>query len=258
MRGQSAARDLVLLFVTFLPASAQWLKLPTQGIPHTTDGKPDLAAPAPRKPDGTPDLSGIWQTTSTKYLVNLAADLKTGELPIQPWALALTNERKTELHGAEESDARCLPPGIPKLNVTPNPFKIIQEPGLVAILYEALGLYRQVFLDGRELRKDLNPTWLGYSIGKWDGDTLVVDTTGFNGVAWLDKAGHPATDALRVTERFRRVNFGHLEIKVTIDDPKAYAKPWSVTENMELQPDTELLEFVCNENEKDVRHMQGK
>jgi hypothetical protein len=246
-----------MLLALFSPAHAQWLKLP-QPAPQTKDGKPDLNAPAPRKPDGKADLSGIWQPVGVKYLVDLAADFKSGALPILPWAETLTKERKTESHGAEESDANCLPPGIPKLNATPNPFKIIQDPGLVVILYEAMAQYRQIFMDGRELRKDVNPAWLGYSMGKWDGDTLVVDTTGFNGKAWLDKVGHPTSDALHVTERFRRLDFGHMEIKVTIDDPKVFAKPWEVAEKVELQAGTELLEFVCNENEQDVKHMPGK
>jgi hypothetical protein len=258
MRIRIAFQIVVLLQpVLFSPAHAQWLKLP-QAFPQTKDGKPDLTAPAPRKPDGKADLAGIWQPVGVKYLVNLAADFKPGDLPILPWAETLTNERKTDRHGAEESDANCLPPGIPKLNATPNPFKIIQDPGLVVILYEALGQYRQVFMDGRELRKDVNPAWLGYSTGKWDGDTLVVDTIGFNGRTWLDKVGHPTTDALHVTERFRRPDFGHMELKVTIDDPTVFTKPWEVTENLELLTGTELLEFVCNENEKDVRHMPGK
>jgi hypothetical protein len=254
-------RSLLILISSIAalsPAPAQWLKLPTQGIPKTKDGKPNLAAPAPRRADGKPDLSGIWQTESPRYLINLAADYKPGELPIQPWAEALTKERGTGIHAKEEPQANCLPPGLPRINETPNPFKIYQESGAVLILYEAFNLYRQIFMDGRELSKDLNPSWLGYSTGKWDGDALVVDTIGFNGKTWLDQAGHPTTDALHVTERFRRRDFGHLEILTTIDDPKAYTKPWSAAVKMELLPDTELIEFACNENEKDVRHLQGK
>jgi hypothetical protein len=249
---------LILLLSALSSAPAQWLKLPAGGIPKTKDGKPNLAAPAPRRADGKPDLSGIWQTESPRYLINLAADYKPGELPIQPWAEALTKERGTGIHAKEEPQANCLPPGLPRINETPNPLKIYQEPGVVLILYEAFNLYRQIFMDGRELSKDPNPSWLGYSTGKWDGDTLVVDTTGFNGKTWLDQAGHPTTDALHVTERFRRRDFGHLEISTTIDDPKAYTKPWTAAVKMELLPDTELIEFACNENEKDVRHLQGK
>jgi hypothetical protein len=248
---------LVLLALATFPLAAQWQNLPTDGIPRTAEGKINMSAPAPRKPDGKPDLSGIWNPPNTKYLVNLAADFKPGQLPIQPWAEALTKERSTEAHGAEESDANCLPPGIPKINATPNPFKIVQDTKLVIILYETFGIYRQVFLDGRVPRKDANPSWQGYSLGKWDGDALVVDSVGFNGKFWLDKVGHPATESLHVTERFRRPDYGHLEVQTTIDDPKAFTKPWSVTERLELLTDTELLESVC-ENEQDVRHMPGK
>src|SRR5215472_7436907 len=176
-------------------APAQWTRLP--------DSKANLTAPAPRRADGKPDLTGIWLAPGAKYLTNLAADYKPGELPMQPWAEALTNERKTGAHAAEESQANCLPPGLPRINNTPNPFKIYQEPNAVVILYEAFNVYRQIFLDGRQPVGDANPTWLGYSTGKWDGDTLVVDTTGFNGKTWLDQMGHPTTEAL-VTERFRR------------------------------------------------------
>jgi hypothetical protein len=136
-----------------------------------------------------------------------------------------------------------------------HPLKIIQEPGLLVILNEFFGAVRQIFLDGRTLAKDANPTWLGYSIGKWEGDVLVVDSTGFNGKTWLDAVGHPSTDALHITERFRRGDFAHLDLQVTIDDPKAYVKPWTVTMPLHLFPDAELLEFVCNENEGDVKHM---
>jgi hypothetical protein len=242
---------LAWLMVLLCAASpAQWLHVPAKNTPRTKDGKPDLAAPAPRRPDGKRDLTGIWGTESPKYLANLAADFKPGELPIQPWAEALTKERMTGIHAGEESNANCLPQGVPRIDATPNPFKILQEPELVVILYEAFGQFRQVYLDGRALPKDPNPTWLGYSVGHWDGDSLVVETTGFNGKTWLDQAGHPTTDALDVTERYRRRDFGHLDIQVTIDDPKAYTKPWTVTEPMQLLPDTDLIEFVCNETKR--------
>ena len=239
------------------PALAQWTKLPADGGPRTADGKVNMTAPAPRTADGKPDLTGIWDPRNTKYLNNLAADLKPGELQMLPWADALVKERSNQLHGAEESDARCLPPGIPKINAAPNPIKIIQEPKLIVFLYETFDLHRQFFMDGREPRKDANPSWLGYSTAKWDGDTLVVDTVGLNNKAWLDKVGHPITESMHVTERYRRVDFGHLESVVTIDDPAAYSKPWSVTEHFELLPNTELFEDIC-ENEQDVRHMPSK
>jgi hypothetical protein len=173
---------------------------------------------------------------------------------MMPWAEAIFNERKAGLHAAEEPDAHCLPQGVPKIDAAPVPWKIVQLPGEVVILYEAFTQYRQIFMDGRPLPKDPNPNWLGYSVGRYEGDTLVVESGGFNGKAWLDQAGHPATEALHVTERFRRKDFGHLQIQITIDDAKAYTKPWTVTEEPTLLVDSELLEFICNENEQDVKH----
>jgi hypothetical protein len=248
----------LLLLILCSTVAAQWLRVPGKGTPRTTDGKPDLTAHAQRRADGKPDIAGIWGTESPKHLVNIAVDFKPGEFPIQPWAEALTKERMTGIHAGEESNANCQPQGVPRIDATPNPFKIVQEPDLIVILYEAFGQFRQIFLDGRQLPKDSNPTWLGYSVGRWERDTLVVETTGFNGKTWLDQAGHPTTDALHVTERYHRRDFGHMDIQVTIDDAKAYTKPWTVTEPMQLLPDTDLLEFVCNENEKDLKHLGRK
>jgi len=251
---RSMGSAAAVLIAAILPVSAQWLKIPAPNVPKGPDGKPNLAAPAPRRADGKPDLSGVWNP-NPKYLLNFGADLKPEDVPMQPWALALYNERKEGKHSKEEPDANCLPQGVPKIDTAPAPYKFLQLPGLVIILYEAFTQYRQVFMDGRELPKDPNPTWLGYSVGKWDGDTLVVESAGYNGKAWLDQQGHPLTDALHVTERFRRKDFGHIDLEVTIDDPKAYTKPWTAKENLMLMPDGELLEFVCQENEKDVRHI---
>jgi hypothetical protein len=240
--------------------SAQWLNYPTKGIPRTADGKPNLAAPAPRAADGKPDLSGVWEADGQTYFFDLAAGLKPEDVVPQPWAKALQQKYEDNLH-ADDPLAHCLPHGVPRINTNGLfPFKIVQTPGLVVILYEQLNQFRQIFMDGRTLAKDLNPTWLGYSTGRWDGDTLVVDSTGFNGKAWLDtQKGHPASEELHVTERFRRTNFGTLEVVATIDDPKAYAKPWTTTtQKMLLQLDTDLLEFICGENEKDAPHMVGK
>ena len=251
----------VAIFLTFvaLPVTPQWLNVPGKGIPRTKDGKPDLFAPAPRKPDGKPDFSGVWELprSSFKYLQDLAADLKSGELPIQPWAEALTKERVAGTHAAESPAGNCLPQGIPILDASGAagyPLKLIQQQDLVVLLYE-VGPSRQLYMDGRRLPTDPNPTWMGYSIGQWDGEALVVESAGFNGKMWLDLAGHPTTEALHVTERFRRQDFGHLQLTITIDDPKAYGKPWSVTEGLEILPDADLLEFVCNENEKDLKHI---
>lgn len=245
----------ILLLVCAAWAPAQWLNYPSTGIPRHPDGKPNLTAPAPKAADGKPDLSGIWQVPEPKYLANIAADLKPGGVPFQPWAEKVFQERSKLLHASEESNAHCLPPGVPRINATPNPFKIVPMAGETVILYEAFGLYRQIFTDGRDFPKDMQPSWQGYSTGKWQGDTLVVETRGFNGETWLDQAGHPTTDAFHLTERFHRRDAGHMDIQLTIDDPKAYTKPWTITEKFELLPDTDLLEFVC-ENEKDVEHLE--
>ena len=246
----------VLVFVC-APVQAQWLKVPQANIPRTPDGKPNLSAPAPRLPNGKPDLSGIWEP-DTRYVRDLAADLKPEDVPFQPWAKALFDERKDGSHSKEDNAARCLPPGVPRINAAPFPWKIVQTPGFIVIAYETFNFWRQVFLDGRELAEDAPPAWFGYSTGKWDGDTLVVDTKGFNGKAWIDQLGKPATEALHVIERYRRKDFGHMDIQVTIDDPKAYTKPWTITEPAILSPDTELMEYVCNENNRDLEHLPGK
>ena len=242
--------SLAVFSLLSLCANAQWVNLPASKV--------NLSAPAPKMPDGHPDLSGIWEPSANKYLRDIAADLKPGEVPFQPWAKALFDERATGSHSKEDPDANCLPQGVPKIDAAPAPWKIVQQPGFIVIVYEAFNLWRQVFLDGRSLAADLNPTWMGYSTGKWDGDVLVVDTRGFNGKAWLDQLGRPSTDALHVTERFRRKDFGHMDLQITIDDPKAYTKPWTVTEEVHLLPNTELLEFICNENNRDVAHLPGK
>jgi hypothetical protein len=245
-----------ILMLAALTLSAQWIETPTAGIPRTKDGKPNLSAPAPKTAAGKPDFSGVWEAEGQTYFFNLAAGLKEDELPILPWARAVQQQREKDVH-KDDPLALCLPHGVPRVNTNGLfPFKIVQTNGLVVILYEQLNLFRQVFLDGRKLAKEVNPTWLGYSTGKWDGDTLVIETSGFNDRTWLDtEKGHPATDALHVTERFRRPTFGSLEVVATIDDPKAYSKPWTTTvQKMHLLLDTDILEFVCTENEKDAPH----
>lgn len=252
----SALMPVALPLVMF----AQWVNYPSLGIPRGADGKPDLAAPAPRTPDGKPDLSGVWQAEGQEFFFDLAAGLKPGEVVMQPWASALEKERVAKEHG-EDPLARCLPHGVPRINTNGLfPFKIIQTPGLVVILYEQLNLFRQIFLDGRKLVNNPNPTWLGYSTGHWDGDTLVIETSGFNDKTWLDTMqGHPASDALHVIERLRRPNFGTLDVVATIDDPKAYTKPWTTrVQKMDLQLDTDIMEFICGENEKDAAHIHLK
>jgi len=237
--------------------SAQWTRIPQTGIPRTTDGKPNLSAPMPRLPDGKPDLSGIWEPQTNRYVGNIAADLKPEEVPYQPWAKALFDSRVDGSQARADPPANCLPQGVPRIGAAPAPWKIVHAPGVLVILYEAFNLWRQIFLDGREPVPDTNPTWLGYSSGRWEGDTLVVDTKGFNGKAWLDQLGRPSTDALHVIERFRRKDFGHMDIQITIDDAKAYTRPWTVTQRVHLRPDTELLEFICNENNRDLERLPG-
>ena len=243
-----------VLLLASVPLAAQWLHYPTPGMPRTPDGKPNLSAPAPKMPDGKPDLSGIWASADNKYLQNLAAD--GIEVPFQPWAEKLYRDRSENLGKGRPSE-RCLTHGVTDFDALGINWKIIQTPGMIAVLYEAYNHYRQIFLDGRPLPKPTQPAYLGYSVGRWEGETLVVETTGFNDVGWLDDGGHPQTEALHVTERFRRRDFGHMDLQLTIDDPKAYTKPWGPTLRLNFQPDDELMESIC-ENEKDVPHMVGK
>jgi hypothetical protein len=241
---------------TAAAASAQFLHVPKSGLPRTAAGEPDLSGPFPRLPDGTPDLTGPWSSKDNTLARDIAAGVE-GEVPLQPWAKALFDERKTGSHSREDPDANCLPQGVPKIDAVAYPWKMIRTPGSIVIIYEAFNLWRQIFMDGRQVSPDANPTWQGYSVGHWDGDTLVVDTRGFNGRAWLDQLGRPTTEALHVTERFRRRDLGHMDIDVTIDDPKAYTHPFSLTEHVFLRPDTDLLEFICNENNRDLPHLPG-
>ena len=239
---------VVVVLALSATASAQWLKHPTAGIPRTPDGKPDLLAPVPRGASGRPVLSGLWRP-SPGIVGDITRGLKGGEIPFQPWAEALFKERRAN-NSRDDPTARCVVGGVPRSDFVGYPLKILEPPGMVVILYEAVHAYRQIFTDGRALPKDPNPNWFGYSIGRWEGDVLVVESSGFNDNVWLDNAGRPATDALKVTERFVRKNFGQMDIEITIDDPKAYTKPWSVTQQLAFQPDTELLEYICNENNK--------
>jgi hypothetical protein len=239
---------IIAAFVMTASPAAQWFNYPTAGIPRTPDGKPNLSAPVPRTADGKPELSGLWKPTPG-YVANIARDLKPGEVPYQPWAETLYNHRRAT-NSRDDPTASCIVGGVPRSDLVGYPFKVLQVPGMVVMLYEAVHSYRQIFTDGRELPKNPNPTWFGYSIARWDGDTFVVQTAGFNDKGWLDNAGRPATELLRVTERFRRKDFGHMDIEITIDDPKAYTKPWTVTQPLTYQPDDELLEYICNENNK--------
>jgi hypothetical protein len=251
------AFSLGLLASAAWPVHAQWwLDVPPAKVPRTASGELDLAAAAPRLPDGHPDLNGVWEPVKT-YSRDLADDLHPNEnsVPFQPWAKELADARADGSHSRDDPPAQCLPQGVPRLGGAPGPWKLVQTPGLIVIIYESFNLWRQIFTDGRKLAADVSPMWLGYSTGHWDGDTLVVETRGFNGKTWLDQVGKPSTDQLRVIERYRRKDFGHLDIEITIDDPGAYTRPWTVIEHFDLKPDTELLEFVCNENNRDLKHL---
>jgi hypothetical protein len=245
----------VSLTAIVLRAQAPWLQQKTPGIPRKADGKPELSARAPRSADGHPDLSGVWRiAVSPGYVANIAADLKPGD--VQPWAQALYQNRAENLGKDDPWTVKCLPLG-PRHITNGGLARLIQTPGLIAILYEDLA-YRQIHMDGRTLPKDPDPSYMGFSVGHWEGNTLVVESTGFKDTTWLDMGGHPHTEALRVTERFQRRDLGHMDLRVTIDDPKAYTKPWTLAASINLVPDTELLESVCAEDEKDAAHLVGR
>jgi hypothetical protein len=260
-------------------APAQWLNYPTPGTPRTRDGKPNLTTPVRRAANGKPELSGVWQVEPTpvqeltrlfgniraldvpgdeagafnKYIVNILADFKPEEAPLRPefapLFLARAKEGAPTLH--------CLPIGIPADDLLPGPFKIIQTADLILVRNEYENTFRQIYTDGRKPPADPEPLWLGYSVGRWDADTLVVDTVGFNDKGWLDGLGHPHSEALRVTERFHRRDFGHMDVQVTIDDPKMYTKSFSIKFTELLLPDSDILEYFCAENERDQSHSKG-
>ena len=249
----------VFVLLIGAPAGAQWLNQPTKGMPRTADGKPNLSAPAPRTADGKPDLSGLWNRLSPKYARNIAADLKPGD--VLPGTEAVLQQHLEDL-GKGFMNVTCMPFGphyvVAADTTGAEQMKIVQTPSLVVILNPDL-THRQIFMDGRALEPNPNPNWMGYSVGRWDGDTLVVDSNGYNDRTWLDHDGHPHTEALRMTERYHRRDFGHMDIDVTLSDPKAYAKPWTVSVKAELAPDTEMIEFVCGEkNTSSLSHWVGK
>jgi hypothetical protein len=242
-------------FLLCAQASAQWLNYPAPGIPRTPDGKPNLLAPAPRAADGRPDLSGVWNGPGPgSYDRNIAKDLKPSD--IQPWAEALYQQRVRDM-GKDAPRANCLPDPFVYYHMV-DVARMVQTPQLIVMLYQGTtnSVHRTIFTDGRPLPVDPNPTWMGYSIGHWEGDTLVVETAGFNDRGWLDIEGHPHTEALHIAERYHRRDFGHLDLEVTIDDPKTFTRPFSLKIQKTLEPDTDLLESVC-ENDTSVPHMLG-
>jgi hypothetical protein len=268
---------LVLAVLGGAPSlSAQWPSYLTPGVPKTPDGKPNLSAPAPRMPDGKPDLSGLWENAPLGVgqrgtpppaqaagqpplatFFDIGAGFKEG-LPFRPWAAELVKQRRAD-NDKDNPDAHCLPMGLLQFHEHPQPRKIVQAKDVVLIIYEANYGLRQIFLDGRTLPgNDPQPWWYGYSVGRWDGDTLVAQTTGLRDNGWLDIWGSPLTDQARITERFRRLNYGTLQIDVTIDDPKAYTQPFTVRFNQRLTPEAELIEFICGENERSAPHLLGR
>ena len=271
----------LLLAGALLFAPGQWLNYPTPGTPRGADGKPNLSAKTPRASNGKPDLSGVWRTeygnpdenerlfgagvkafvqpgddpsSFSKYFLDILVDFPRDAKPMRPAArelFRLNVEKKSR-----SSSARCLPQGLPRTDINSYaPFKIIQTPGVIAVLYEVDNTHRQIYTDGRPLPVDPQPTWGGYSIGRWEGDVLVVDAAGFNDETWLDSGGHPHSSALRIHERFHRRDFGHMDVSVTIDDPTMYTQPFTIKVTELLLPDSDILESVCNENEKDHARM---
>jgi len=254
-----------------LPLHAQWTSYPTRGVPRTTSGAVNLQAPVPRTPDGKPDLSGIWEPDRNRpcppdgcfdmqvpqEFFYIGYSLKEG-LPFQPWA-AEARRQRMEQNGKDDPVSRCLPPSLIQLHTSPQFRKILQTPELVIILSEFGVNFRQLFTDGRPPLVDPQaPSFTGFSTGKWQGDTLVIETNGFKDGLWLDRSGSPLTDAAKITERFRRLNYGRLEIEITVDDPKAYTAPWTIKLYQNIVLDTDLIDYVCLENEKDFSHLIGK
>ena len=268
----------IALAVGSIHAQAQWINHPAPGVPRTKDGKVNLAAPAPRLANGQPDLSGIWQAEAAPrelllkifdghtsqtlgeaspsiHFMNVLSDYKPDEITLAPWAAQLLKQRGSE-NAKDLPSAKCLPLGLPMMDTALFPRKVIQTPGLVLMLYEELSMFRQIYTDGRKHTPDPEPSFVGYSVGRWDGDTLVVEVTGFKDRGWMDASGHPHSDAMRLTERFRRRDFGHLDVQITVDDSKTFSKPFSFKFTQQLMPDTDLIETFC-ENEKDRERLKG-
>lgn len=274
------------LIVFPLALCAQWPDYPSPNVPKGADGKPDLNAPPPRTSDGHVDFSGIWENVRgyigrppqgfppnpaldapppppppgppAATFFSIGAGFPGGQLPLMPWAYKLLRERMDN-NSKDNPDAHCLPMGLMQLHEHPQPRKIIQTPNLIVMIYEANSGLRQIFMDGRTLpSSDAQPWWYGYSIGHWEGDTLVVETSGFRDDVWLDINGSPLTNKGRMIEKFRRPTFGKLDIDVTIDDPSAYTKPYTVSVHQQIMLNTELIEFICGENEKSDAHLVGK
>ena len=279
-RGRRGLFLVVMLAGTAGSAQGQWLNYPDPKIPRTRDGKPNLTARAPRTRDGRPDLSGVWHVqptplaemkrlfgndvdnvqvpgmeidTISKYAINILLDFKPEESPMRPAAAAILRQRAKDSIPSKS----CVPIGLPLDTMVSEVSKIVQTPDLIVIMLENDSAVRQIHTDGRKLPPDPSPSWFGYSVGKWEGDTLVVDSVGFNDKSWLDVIGHPHSEAMRLTERYRRRDFGHMDVETTIDDPMMYTRPFTVKVTHELQADSDILEYICAENEKDNSHIKN-
>lgn len=263
-------RSAIVMLLLASPACllAQWIDYPTPGIPRTASGEPDLAAPAPRTADGKPDFSGVWfanvpardycreadciqEERMAREQINLGINMPDG-LPYTEWSKEQMVARRAN-GGREDPHTYCMPPNFPRAWTLPQYMKIVQTPDLIVILHEFNAAYREIYLDGRPLPEDPNPTWNGYSVGHWEGETLVVETNGIRDDMWLDIQGSPVTESARVTERLTRNTFGIMEVEIAVNDPKAYTRPWAVTIEMAAQPDTGMLEEICLDNEQDVK-----
>jgi hypothetical protein len=256
MRTRALAMAIALTAMFHTAASSQWLNMKLPGIPRNADGTPNLRATAPKTADGKVDLSGIWKAANGRFIGNLA---QAGgvQAPLLPAAAEVYRERQAN-QGLDRPSGKCLPKSVPDgMLLAPYPFKIVQTPTVTLMLYEIFVAYRQIHTDGRALPTRRDPNWYGYSVGKWDGDTFVVETVGITEQTWLDDSGYPHSDDMKITEKIRRTDFGHMSIEFTFDDPKTYSRAWTVTVPFELVPDTELLEYVC-ENERDLVHMPFK
>ena len=270
MKRSFAAAVVIATAALSASPSAQWPLYPAAGVPKTPDGKPNLAAPTPRAADGKPDLSGVWMSRAAPEpnapppgrpplarFGNTAVGFKD-DLPFQPWAAALQRKRSAEF-SKDNPDGLCLPESTLQLHLDPQPFKIVQTPGQIFIIYETNYGLRTIYTDGRPLppQGGPQPYWYGYSVGQWEGDTLVVETNNYRDGGWLDARGSPVTDAAKVTERLRRVNYGQIDIELTVDDPKAYTRPFTVRIDERLMADgSDLIEFICHENQQFLKRVK--
>jgi hypothetical protein len=267
----TAAAVLFTAFFASTDLAAQWVRYSTAGAPRKADGTVDMSASTPRMTDGKPDLSGTWTSdevdprrpgvppnphdaTTSRRMINLGVDLPGG-LPYQPWLAALVKQR-TANHAIDDPHVRCFPDNFLRAYGMPHLLKFAHAPSLLVVLNEWNASYRQIFMDTRPLPDDPQPSWQEYSSAKWSGDTLVIDTIGLRDDTWIDWNGSVVTEAAKVREQIRRPDFGHLEVQITVDDPKAYTKPWTVTLKQRIVVDAELIDEMCLENEQSLKHMK--